>query len=384
MQKLHWLLQVYKSGNLLRFDMNIAFRTDASLQIGTGHVMRCLTLANAMRARGAQTTFICRPQLGDMLCWISQQGHAVKVLSPVDDGFTTPFAPTHAKWLGTDWVNDANQTKAALGDQFMDWLVVDHYALDERWEIALSQHTRRMMVIDDLADRAHNCDLLLDQNLGHTPQDYARLLCSYTQTFIGPAYALIRPEFTQWRAYSLQRRDQVLMKNLLITMGGVDLNNATGRVLDALFNCELPDDLRITVVMGQKAPWLAQVQEQAMYMPYQTNVLTGVSNMAQLMAQSDLCIGAAGSTAWERCCLGLPTIQVVLAMNQIGINAALELNRSVKTVCIEKLKVDLPPIIDSDNFSELSKNSAKVCDGRGTIKIVQWLEKVKNEDNSAL
>jgi len=378
------MLQAYGSVYHLRIDMKIAFRTDASLQIGTGHVMRCLTLADAMRKRGAKTTFICRPQKGDMIDWIGRQGHAVKALSPVDESFTTTAEPKHANWLGTDWISDANQTKIALGGQLMDWIVVDHYALDERWETALEQNTRRIMVIDDLADRAHNCDLLLDQNLGHTPQHYSGLLRRSTQTFIGPKYALIRPEFAQWRDYSLQRRDQLIIKNLLITMGGVDLMNATGQVLDALFKCKLPADLNITVVMGLKAPWHVQVQEQALHMPHHTVVLTGVSNMAQLMAQSDLCIGAAGSTAWERCCLGLPTIQIILAMNQIGISGALESNGSAKTVHLDKLRDDLPIIINSDIFADFSKNSAKVCDGLGTLKIAQWLEKVTYEDNSAL
>ncbi|WP_396439427.1 UDP-2,4-diacetamido-2,4,6-trideoxy-beta-L-altropyranose hydrolase [Limnohabitans sp.] len=368
--------------------MNIAFRTDASLQIGTGHVMRCLTLADALRERGAQSTFICRPHAGHLLDLIQQRGHTPIALAPTEDAFTAPADPCHAKWLGTDWASDAAQTQHALGDKVVDWLVVDHYALDRRWEKSLRPHTRRIMAIDDLADRPHDCDLLLDQNLGRQVKDYGGLLSRHTQTLIGPAYALLRTEFAQWRERSLQRRAQPQLSNLLITMGGVDQANATGQVLDALTRCELPADLRITVVMGPTAPWMAQVQVQAAEMPCPTQVLVGVSNMAHLMAESDLCIGAAGSTSWERCCLGLPALQLVLAANQKAINAALELGESVLTVQQEKLQAELPSVfaqlIRPAVLRGLSKNAAVVCDGLGADKTVQWLEKVIHENHPAL
>jgi UDP-2,4-diacetamido-2,4,6-trideoxy-beta-L-altropyranose hydrolase len=368
--------------------MHFVFRTDASLHIGTGHVMRCLALADALHERGAKSTFICRPHAGHLLELIQQRGHTAKALAPADDAYTAPADPCHAQWLGTDWASDAQQTQQVLGDQVVDWMVVDHYALDRRWEQALRPHTRRIMAIDDLADRSHDCDLLLDQNLGRQAKDYGGLLSRHTQTLIGPTYALLRPEFAQWREHSLQRRAQPQLKNLLITMGGVDQSNATGQVLDALTRCELPTDLRITVVMGPTAPWLAQVQAQAVAMPCPTQVLAGVSNMAQLMAESDLCIGAAGSTSWERCSLGLPALQLVLAANQKEINEALELAESVLTIQPEKLHAELPGV-----FAQLTspavlcglfKNAAVVCDGLGATKTVQWLEKAIYEDHPAL
>jgi UDP-2,4-diacetamido-2,4,6-trideoxy-beta-L-altropyranose hydrolase len=266
--------------------------------------------------------------------------------------------------------------------------VVDHYALDRRWEQALRPHTRRLMAIDDLADRPHDCDLLLDQNLGRQAEDYGGLLSSHAQAMIGPGYALLRPEFAQWREYSLQRRTQPQLKNLLITMGGVDQTNATGQVLEALSQYELPIDLRITVVMGSSAPWRAQVNAQAAAMPRPTQVLSGVSNMAQLMAESDLCIGAAGSTSWERCCLGLPALQLVLAANQAKINEALEQAKSVFAVQLENLEAELPSLfaqlIRPAVLCGLSKNAAVVCDGQGATKTVEWLEKVIHEDHPAL
>lgn len=357
--------------------MQVAFRADASLQIGTGHVMRSLTLADALCARGAQSTFICRPHAGHLLDLVEQRGHRAIALAATDDAFTAPADPSHAKWLGTDWASDAEQTRQALGDQVVDWLVVDHYALDCHWEQALRPHTRRIMTIDDLADRPHDCDLLLDQNLGRQAKDYRGLLSRHTQTLIGPAYALLRPEFAQWREHSLQRRAQPQLKNLLITMGGVDQINATGQVLNALTHCELPADLRITVVMGPTAPCLAQVQAQAAAMPRPTQVLSGVSNMAQLMAESDFCIGAAGSTSWERCCLGLPTVQLVLAANQKDASSALtEMSAALSINFSTQLTTDLKHLInciDPQHMKALTNRSAAICNGRGPEAVITQL-----------
>jgi UDP-2,4-diacetamido-2,4,6-trideoxy-beta-L-altropyranose hydrolase len=316
---------VYRFDSLLLLDMRIFFRVDASIQIGTGHVMRCLTLADALHARGARCSFICRPHTGHLLDMIAQLGHhAVALPSLATTTNPMPADTAHATWLGTDWPTDAQQTAEALGGEGVDWLVVDHYALDHRWEQALRPHCLNLMVIDDLADRPHDCDVLLDQNLGRSAQDYDGLLKPQTTTYIGPQYALLRPEFAQLRSQSLARRVQPQLKHLLITMGGVDKDNATGQVLQALTACHMPADLRISVVMGPHAPCLADVQQQASRMPWPTQVLVGVNAMGQLMSDSDLCIGAAGSTTWERCCMGLPTLLLVLADNQLPGAQALE------------------------------------------------------------
>ena len=289
----------------------IFFRTDASLIMGSGHVMRCLTLADALRVQGAQCHFISREHSGHLLEVIRQRGHTVTAL-PAGNPISAMTAnvvpqPAHAAWLGCDWQTDALQTGAILTDLKPDWLVVDHYALDQRWEEAVTPQCRKLLVIDDLADRAHNCDLLLDQNLGRKSEHYAPLVTAQCQVLTGPQYALLRPEFAALRPYSLQRRQaQPALRQLLITMGGVDQPNATGKVLQALKTCALPQESRITVVMGLTAPWLQNVRELAAQMPWPTEVVISVGDMARRMADSDLAIGAAGSTSWERCCLHLP------------------------------------------------------------------------------
>ena len=360
--------------------MKIVFRTDASIQTGTGHVMRCLTLADALRERGAQCTFVCRPHAGHLLDLIRQRGHEALGLRLPEAQFNAPADPTHAQWLGTGWASDAEQTRQALGDHAVDWLVADHYALDRRWEQSMRPHAKNIMVIDDLADRPHDCDLLLDQNLGRAAADYSGLLNPGTQTLIGPQYALLRPEFAQWRDYSLKRRVNPQLKNLLITMGGVDKDNATGQVLQALRTCPLPLDCRITVVMGATAPWLDEVRTQAQDMPWPTRVLVGVNDMAQLMADSDLAIGAAGSTSWERCCLGLPTLMVVLAENQKEAAAHLQKAGAANYLKFSgllhrDLHDHLQCLIDhSEQLGEMAACASAITDGLGVECMVDAMK----------
>lgn len=357
--------------------MHIALRTDASLQIGTGHVMRCLTLADALREYGAECTFICRPHPGHLLELIAQRGHlAVALPAPSTGSAQTPAVPAHAAWLGTDWETDAQDTRQALGDKVWDWLVVDHYALERSWEQVVRPVCQRLMAIDDLADRPHDCDLLLDQNLGRTAEDYLGLLNPHTITLIGPRYALLRPEFAKLRAQSLARRAEPQLKHLLITMGGVDKDNATGRVLDALKDCPLPPGLHVTVVMGPHAPWLRQVVAQAAAMPCLTHVLVGVNNMAQLMADSDLAIGAAGCTAWERCALGLPSLVLVLAENQKACSTALQTSEAaIAMQGSADIQWFFSNSIRSDRrlfqLQQLSSAAAKVTDGNGVSRNIE-------------
>ena len=371
--------------------MKVCFRVDASLQIGTGHVMRCLTLADALRERGASCIFVCRPHSGHLLDLIVQRGHRALALPELQEGIQHNLNGTaHAHWLGTDWATDAQDTRQALSartcGQPVDWLVVDHYALDARWEDAVRQQAQRIMAIDDLADRPHACDLLLDQNLGRKEADYGGLLKGNTTTLVGPQYALLRPEFAALRAQSLARRQsKPQLQRLLVTMGGVDKDNATGQVLAALQSCSLPANLRVTVVMGPHAPWLAQVQAQAAQMNWPTEVLVGVNNMAQLMAESDLAIGAAGSTSWERCCLGLPTIQVVLAQNQEAIALALGRFGAALMLPSKAIEQTLPDLISTITSAEklytVSLAASGVTEGKGASLLCDFM-KVEDENHS--
>jgi len=373
--------------------MKIAFRTDASLQMGSGHVMRCLTLADALRAQGAQCHFISRAHPGNLISTIQQRGYKVNSLvAPVqkaqaaikNSAIEVPelqpkqqIEPAHAAWLGSTWQADATVTSAILASLQPNWLVVDHYALDQHWGSALQPHYKKLMVIDDLADRAHVCDLLLDQNLGRQPQDYAKLVPGRCQVLTGPQYALLRPEFAALRPYSLQRRQaQTSIGKLLITMGGVDQDNATEQVLQALKTCALPQACRISVVMGLTAPWLQNVRELAAQMPWPTEVVVNVNDMAQRMADSDLAIGAAGSTSWERCCLGVPTLMTVLAENQqLGAQALDAAHAALLIGAVRNVATQLPVAISQlGNFewrTRMSSAASAITDGHGVDKVLK-------------
>ena len=369
--------------------MKVAFRADASLQMGSGHVMRCLTLADALKARGAHCHFISRAHPGHLLEAIHQRGYKLNSLvAPVIraqaaaktiaiDVPDIQQEPAHAAWLGSTWQTDAQETAAILADLQPDWLVVDHYALDQHWEEVLAPHYRKLMVIDDLADRHHCCDLLLDQNLGRQPEHYAPWVPAHCQVLTGPQYALLRPEFAELRPYSLQRRQaQPALRQLLISMGGVDQPNATGQVLQALKTCALPADCRITVVMGLTAPWLQNVRELAAQMPWPTEVVVNVNDMARRMVDSDLAIGAAGSTSWERCCLGLPTLMVVLAENQqagaqaLGAAHAARLIGSVSNIATQ-LPQALRELFHSKHQMRMSLAASSITNGQGVEKILK-------------
>lgn len=353
--------------------MKVAFRTDASLEIGTGHVMRCLTLARALRACGHDCLFISREHPGNLLRLISEEGFAVHAL-PVGIELDSELA--HAKWLGASQAEDALACKELLAAWCPDWLVVDHYALDDRWEISVRPVGCRVLVIDDLADRQHSCDVLLDQTFGRSTTAYASKVPQSAKLLCGAQYALLRSEFLEWRDYSLERRSTVRLKNVLISMGGVDKGNATEKVLDALRKCPLPRDCNITVIMGCMAPWLSKVEEKSRQMPWPTSVKIDVSNMAEIMAKNDLAIGAAGATIWERSCLGLPSIMMILADNQRYAAQILEKAEVARVLSFsESFSAELIAEISyvnacPDILSKLSTNSSMIVDGQGCRRVL--------------
>lgn len=350
------------------------------MQIGTGHVMRCLTLADALRERGGRCGFVCREHPGHLLDLIRARGHEVHAL-PLNDAPPAcrgRVSHDHAGWLGADWGSDALQTLAAIHGVPVDWLVVDHYALDARWEKQLGAHCSKLLVIDDLADRPHDCDLLLDQNLNRRPADYDQLCPTQTSLLVGPDYALLQPDFAELRSYSFARRSEGRLERLLISMGGVDKDNATGSVLNVLMSCNLPDGCKITVVMGMFSPWLAQVRAQVEQMSC-VEILVNVQNMAKLIAESDLAIGAAGTSAWERCCLGVPTLTMILADNQRG--GALALGKAGAVSLLEggshlslELSAGIAELRVVQNMQRMQEACRSVCDGMGVSRVVEVMK----------
>ena len=211
--------------------MNILVRVDSSITTGTGHLMRCLTLANALKEIGHNVHFACRDLKGNINQLVTKQGHNLHSLPVPEEEFVSQLDDTtHAKWLEVEWQQDYKETFKVMQDIAgqIDWLVVDNYALDYRWESLLRQYVKRIMVIDDLADRKHDCDMLLDQNYySDSNARYAGLVPFTCRMFLGPKYAILRPEFFQERQNLPQRNDTV--QRILIFFGGVDQSNETGK-----------------------------------------------------------------------------------------------------------------------------------------------------------
>ncbi len=363
--------------------MKIVFRVDASLEIGNGHVMRCLTLAEALRARGSECSFICRDHAGNLIDAIRRRGHAVHVLPVADSARRIALGDAgagYARWLGAHWREDAQSVLTICAALHPDWLVVDHYALDARWEAVLRDACPHVLVIDDLADRPHDCDVLLDQTLGRLPGDYAGKVPPGCTVLAGAQFALLRPEFSRLRDYSLARRGrEATLARVLVTMGGVDRPDATGRALEALALAPLPAGCRITVVMGAHAPWLERVKATAAGLGRPVEVCVDVSDMARIMADSDLAIGAAGSTAWERCCLGLPSLMVLLAANQEKATRALEaVGAAIGIGGVDQIESGVLSAMqrlsaDPGLLAAIARRAALVTDGQGATGVIEAL-----------
>lgn len=296
--------------------MRIVFRTDASLAIGSGHVMRCLSLAEAIRRAGGEVAFVCRSLPGHLCDYIAAQGYPVLRL-PAASADALPGdvdGPAHAAWLAVSWQQDAEQTLASLSEP-VDWLVVDHYALDARWEGRLRPKAKKLMVIDDLADRLHDCDLLLDQNpYPDADRRYDGLVPAHCRRLIGPRHALLRPQFAALHGSRRPRDGRI--GRLLVFFGGVDASNETGKALAALDQIPEPT-WQVDVVVGAANPFRRELEAYCRdRTAYTFHCQTPA--MPQLMAQADLALGAGGTAQLERCAVGLPSLLLCLADNQLA------------------------------------------------------------------
>ncbi|MBF0159795.1 MAG: UDP-2,4-diacetamido-2,4,6-trideoxy-beta-L-altropyranose hydrolase [Magnetococcales bacterium] len=329
-------------------------RFDASPTIGGGHAMRCLTLANALHAGGWSCVLWTNEEAPQLLPQLVQGPHAWSSCLP---GRGTPYA----------------------------WAIVDHYQLDAHFERSLRRHADRILVLDDLANRPHDCDLLLDQTLGRPSSDYQPWVPPSCTLLTGSDHALLRPQFSNWRWQALQRqRPQPHQAwRILVSLGAGDSGDLLPRVVEglALAAQALSLPLEVTVIaattvrLEQNHPFLTIRHQSA------------VTDMAPLMAESDLAIGAAGSTAWERCCLSLPTLALELADNQHAVitalaqqGALLSLGRSDR-MQPEQLSLAVMTLIrDRDQWTAMSQQAARLCDGMGTARLLDHLDPIYSHE----
>lgn len=298
--------------------MRVLFRTDASIAIGSGHLMRCLTLAQALRQAGHQVYFACRQHPGHLLQLLTDLGFTTFTLPPL----ANPPQQGYQAWLGCTEAEDASALISSLDTTqntgMFDWLIVDHYGLGAQFSHTMRPRCRAVLQIDDLANRQYDCDVLLDQNLvPDYASRYQALLPQHCQPLLGPRFALLRPEFAGFaptqRQFPLAFNAQSPAR-LLVFFGGSDEQNFTSLTINALQQFQEPHWLA-DIVIGQANPHRLLLQ-QLCAQDRRLTLLVQTPGMAGLMAAADLMIGAGGATHWERACLGLPAIVVALADNQ--------------------------------------------------------------------
>ena len=287
-------------------DIRIAFRVDASNEIGAGHVMRCLILAEALRQIRCQCFFICSNMDGNLIGYIESKNFEVIVLN---DKFKNAKGETSfsGKWLLGTWEQDARDTCNAIQKLEASWIVVDHYGIDARWERVVRETGRRVMVIDDIGDRSHDCQFLLVPSISLDTEEIYRTAPNAGKILIGPKYIFIRPEFSD---LTLQRQRSGEIKKILVYMGSNDVMNQAGKALTAL---EGIPNIEVKALIGNHHPFEAELiacQSDSI------EVMKTTPAMWELMAWADLALGACGQAAWERCALGLSAIVVINAENQ--------------------------------------------------------------------
>lgn len=362
--------------------LQFVIRVDASYQIGSGHVMRCLTLAEGIRAKGGAVQFICRDHPGHLIEMIRTQGFSVSVLPPpqssaVSDGYDD--------WLGATWQQDLAQTAACVTRDDAtrwDWVIIDHYAIDENWEAGARKFARKVMIIDDLANRNHACDLLVDQNLNRSALQYQSIVPANCVLLTGTDYAMLRPEFYEARC-RMAKSDANPASGLriLVALGGADPENITLKILTSMARYETGQHWRIDVILGAQNLHRTSIKAFASHMKSEVSVAQGVNNMAERYAEADVAIGAPGTSSWERCVLGLPVLLVVLADNQRE-NASALAREGVGVVIAEQAEAVGSEAFDRSLIHYLTQrewmtNAAgralTLCDGQGVDRVLARL-----------
>lgn len=347
--------------------MRVFIRTDASVALGTGHVMRCLTLADKLKKHGAEISFICRTLPGDLNDYIKNSGYDVYRLQ-IDEGMN-------------DHIQDAKESSEVIvenSNEKIDWVIVDHYGLDEKWESVIRPHTRNIMVIDDLANRKHDCDILLDQNLVFNFKNrYQNLVPKKAIQLLGPSYALLRPDF--FKARKRLTRDRNNIERLLISFGGTDPKNQTKKAINVIQ--QMNKKIIVDVVIGENNPYKMELKSLCDGMP-NTTLYHQTNEMAKLIMEADLAITAGGSTTWERFCLGLPAIIISVSDNQIPI--AQESHRlgidyylgPSNNVTEDNIKQGILRMINyNKSYKKAQKLAMNLVDGQGTERVLNIMLK---------
>lgn len=353
--------------------MNFVFRVDASRLIGSGHLMRCLSLADELKIRDNNILFVSSKDNGNLNKIISDREHEVYEIPsiPIKLKNSSNFSGENNSRINID----AKLTIKAIENIKVDWLIVDHYFLDYKWELELKKYVEAILVIDDLANRKHNCNILLDQNFfgNETHNRYENLINKECLTLLGPKYSILSKEYREVQ-YTLKKRNG-LISRVLIFMGAVDSKGQTVQALKALSKDEL-QYLSVDVVIGRANKDKNQILSIASNRK-NTKIYNALPSLFELMQKADLMLCSGGATTWERCSLGLPAIVYISSENQRRFSELLA--KDDVQVLIESsnhisnqdwfLKIcELSK--DYDKLKKMSKLCSKIVDGKGVNRLL--------------
>jgi len=336
--------------------MKVAFRVDSSIHIGSGHISRCTALATALRGKGAEVVFVCAALPGKHDYIARHAGFDVLTLS---------------EWEPT---SDARRTAEALGTQ-VDWLVVDHYGLDQSWERAMRPWCEQILAIDDLANRPHDANVLLDPAWPPDPERYRGLVPAGAVLLLGPRYALMSSDITELHSRTRQLDDSL---SVVVFFGGSDLTDLTGRTMSALRHRDLAG-MTTDIVIGASNPHARAIHLAATEMPSIT-VHDAAPSLAPLLARNTLGVGAGGVSMWERMCAGIPSIVVSLAENQVpsthgvarhGVIDYLGPDEAVSSADLHNALAAL--VSDPVRRKQMSDQGRALVDGRGAARVTEAL-----------
>jgi UDP-2,4-diacetamido-2,4,6-trideoxy-beta-L-altropyranose hydrolase len=337
---------------------SLLIRADAGVNMGTGHAMRCLALAQAWQDSDGQCVFVMAESTSAVERRLKAEGIEVEILT-----------------AGAGSADDAIQTAYIAGQQNADWIVIDGYQFDSAYQAALRTAEFKSLLIDDnFRAGPYHADIILNQNFHARSTSYANCDSS-TRLLLGSRYILLRKEFRPWRNW--QREIPASGRKILVTMGGSDPNNLTAKAVDAIRKLSIPN-LETVVLLGGSNPHLCAVERSVQN--NSTRVIIDAANVPELMAWADVAVSGAGTTLWEMCFLGLPGILLVLAENQEDAAAtagkkgiAWNLGNATD-VGVSTLAEKLAALLDSGSSrTSQSEVGRKLVDGRGAERVVAFL-----------
>lgn len=350
--------------------MKIVFRVDSSFSIGTGHVMRCLTLAKECRAKGALVVFICRDLLGNTSSRLIENQFDVKML-PLSDELIPML-----------WESDALETSAILNELGrLDWLVVDHYNFDHEWHSRMRPYVNNIFVIDDLVNRKYDCDILLDQTYGRTAVGYKDLVPADADLLLGSQFALLKPEFAlaHQKSWSDKKKASETV-NILVAIGGMGNEKLFDMILGAT-GVLRDHKIKLHFMLSAKSPYVESLKEATDKFNLAVQFHIDIDNVAELMSDMDFAICAGGTTVWECCAVGLPMLILTFADNQKFVAKSLfEAGAAEYLGTTDEISSDdfgraFGKFLVSTDLEKMRSKAKCLCDAKGAVRVANSLVK---------